>query len=116
MGFFDVLTKEEEAAIEAKKSKEIEKITNDKLLNEKFGICRGTRVIPIKPFLEDTNLHGGIVEETDGDLCSVRFIDVTGKVTEKSSENTFLEKYNVENLRRMDIENPKDTSDSTNES
>jgi hypothetical protein len=117
MGFFEVMSEEEVAEREGRKTKETEKITNDKRLHEKFGICRGSQVMPIKPFLEDTNLHGGVVEETDGDLCSVRFIDVTGKVTEKSSATTFIEKYNVENLRRMeDIENPEDTSDSTNES
>lgn len=110
MGFFEVITKEEEAEREAKKSKEIEKTSNDKLLHEKFGICRGTHVLPIKPFLEDTNMHGGIVEETEGDLCFVRFMDVTGKVTEKSSETTFIEKYNVENLIKMTDEDIKNSS------
>jgi len=113
MGFFEVMSEEEVAEREGRKTKEIEKITNDKRLHEQYGICRGSHVIPIKPFLEDTNLHGGVVEETDGDLCSVRFIDVTGKVTEKSSATTFIEKYNVENLKRMDIENSRESSEET---
>tara|TARA_B100000745_G_C20095121_1_gene374447 strand:+ start:531 stop:863 length:333 start_codon:yes stop_codon:yes gene_type:complete len=110
MGLFEVLSAEEVAERESKKTKEVEKITNDKRLHEKFGISRGSQVMPIKPFLEKYNKHGGVVEDHDGDILRVRFIDKTGEITKKSkNESTFVETYNVENLIRMDIEDSRKT-------
>jgi len=114
MGLFEVMSAEEVAARESKKTKEIEKITNDKRLHDKFGISRGSQVMPIKPFLEKYNKHGGVVEDHDHDFLKVRFIDKTGEITKQSKdETTFVETYHVENLIRMDLENSRKASKKT---